>query len=63
MSKIRFLGRSDFNFTYGNIYQLIKIEQYEYSFDTWISNDSGNIVFIPYSSINTFNENWEVVNE
>lgn len=61
--KIKFIGKSDYNFTNGEIYQLIKIEQDDYYFNTWISNDNNKISFIPYATLDNFNENWEVVNE
>ena len=64
MSKIKFIGKSDRNFENGNVYILIKIrdkeDKYDY-FHTWISNNNKKIVYIPYSSIATFNNNWEVV--
>lgn len=62
MSKIKFIGESDYNFTNGEIYQLIKIE-HDIWFRAWIGNDRGDIVFIPYEDLDLFNENWEVVNE
>lgn len=61
--KIKFIGENDNNFTNGEIYNLIKIEQDNYYFNTWISNDRNKISFIPYATLNTFNKNWEVVNE
>lgn len=66
MSKIRFIGESDYNFTNGKIYQLIKIEDKQNNYDyfhSWISNDENKIMYIPYKNLATFNENWEVVNE
>ena len=64
MTKIKFIGESDYDFENGEIYQLIKIKDreklYAY-FHAWISNKHHKIVYIPYSSLETFNENWEVV--
>lgn len=61
--KIKFIGENDNNFTNGKIYKLIKIEQDDYYFNTWISNDDNKICFIPYATLDNFNENWEVINE
>lgn len=61
MNKIKFIGESGFGFTKGKIYNLIKIEQDDYYFNTWISNDSNKISFIPYATLDNFNENWEVI--
>ena len=70
MSKIKFLGESDENFTNGNIYQLVQMEDYfeifnsghiVQKFKTWITNNNNKLAYIPYSSIDTSNENWEFV--
>lgn len=61
--KIKFIGESDYDFTSGKIYKLIKIEQDDYYFNTWISNDDNKICFMPYIDLVAFNENWEVINK
>ena len=72
MSKIKFIGESNENFIEGNIYQLIKLEKicrYEFTFssnwlyEAYISNKNNTIVIIQYLGIETFNDNWEIVNE
>ena len=64
MNKIRFIGESDHNFIYGETYEIVKIN-YEkgYYFYTEIINKYHIARRIPYSSIYTFLENWEIVNE
>lgn len=64
MTKIRFIGKSDYDFENGEIYQLLNFEDKKFTygyFKTWISNKHNKIVYIPYSSLTTFNQNWEVV--
>lgn len=61
--KIKFTGKSDYNFTKNKIYQLVKCEHTFYQFKTLLSNNNGEIVYIPYSSIEAFNENWRIINE
>lgn len=61
MNKIRFIGESGFGFTNGKIYKLIKMEQDDYYFNTWISDDENKIKYIPYINLSVFNENWEVI--
>ena len=61
--KIKFKGKSDYNFKKGKTYQLVKFEIAFYQIKAYISNNDNEIVYIPYSSLDTFNCNWEVVNE
>lgn len=62
--KMRFIGETDENFTNNCIYEIIEISYKEnYWFSTYIINDSNKVRHIPYSSINTFLHNWEVVDE
>lgn len=61
MNKIKFIGESGFGFTKGKIYNLIKMEQDDYYFNTWISDDENKIKYIPYINLSVFNENWEVI--
>lgn len=61
--KIRFIGESDYNFTSGETYQLIKIDIGDFYTCAYISNNENKIKFVPYMSLDLFNENWEVVNE
>lgn len=63
MSKIKFIGESDYNFTKNKKYQLVKCEHTGYQFKTLLSNNDGEIVYIPYSSIEAFNMNWRIINE
>ena len=63
MSKIRFIGESDDNFTNRNEYKLINIQADNFYIITFISNNDNKIVFIPYDSLELFNKNWEVINE
>jgi len=62
--KMRFIGKTDENFTNGFEYEFLEINYEEGCyFKTYIINDYDNVRYIPYSSINTFLQNWEVVNE
>ena len=61
MSKIRFIGESDDNFTNRNEYKLINIQADNFYIITFISNNDNKIVFIPYDSLELFNKNWEVI--
>lgn len=63
MGRIIFVGKTDNNFTYEKVYQLIHIEISNRYINTFIANDSNKIVFIPYASLEAFNDNWEVINE
>jgi hypothetical protein len=60
--KIKFKGTSDFNFKKGNIYILVNLEIGEYV-NAYITNKCNEIIFIPYSNLDLFNDNWEIVKE
>ncbi|MEE3344294.1 MAG: hypothetical protein VZS44_09410 [Bacilli bacterium] len=60
--KIKFKGTSDFNFKKGNIYILVNLTIDKYV-NAYITNNNNEIVFIPYSSLYLFNDNWEIVKE
>ena len=62
MVKIKFCGESDLKFTKGKTYKLINFlgdVHYTYAF---ITNDCDEISLIAYEDIESFNMNWEVVN-
>jgi hypothetical protein len=74
--KIKFIGKTDNNFTNGNTYQLFAFKiaeeeicksifgtEYKYLYHVYISNNDNKIVIIPYVGMDNFNKNWEVVNE
>lgn len=64
MSEIRFIGKSDRNFTNGRTYQLINMFFNENGdIGVFISNNDKKIKYIPYTRLYLFNENWEVVND
>ena len=61
---VKFKGSSDYVFQYGKIYEVMKIidnTDLDWYFETYIKDAQGNIRYIPYSSKNTFLENWEVI--
>lgn len=60
--KIKFKGTSDFNFKKGNIYILVNLEIGEYV-NAYITNNDNVLFFIPYSNLDLFNYNWEIVKE
>lgn len=63
MLEVRFIGESDENFTNGKVYKIIKFDDdtpYYGKIDVWFINNYNKIVYIPYSTLNTFNENWVV---
>ena len=62
MIKIKFIGQTDDDFTNNEIYHLINFFgdiNYIYAF---ITNDNNEISCIPYRGVESFNDNWEVVN-
>lgn len=67
MQLIKFKGSSCDEFDYNGIYELFNVEDNtdldpEIGFyETWIKTNQNKIIRIPYSSINTFKENWEVI--
>ena len=61
---IRFKGSSCKEFDYNGIYELMAVgTDFDEYYTTYIKTNQNKIIRIPYSNINTFNENWEVVNE
>lgn len=62
MTEIEFLGQSDENFKAGDTYKLIEFgllrsdEIY-----IFVLNKHGEVVYIPYSTLGAFNENWRVI--
>lgn len=67
--KMRFIGKTNRDFTNGFEYEFLEVNYEKYNdernnyFNTYIINDYDNIRYVPYSSINTFLHNWEVVDE
>ena len=62
--KMRFIGQTNENFTNDLIYEILEINYRKGNyFNTLIINDYDKVRYIPYSSINTFLHNWEVVDE
>lgn len=69
MLKIKFIGQSDDNFENGNNYYLVNIQYTAYEsialksskILAFITNKFNKIVCIPYSKIQYFNDNWEVI--
>lgn len=63
---VKFIGNSDCCFKFGSIYEIMKIvdniDEIGF-FEAYIKTANGIILHIPYSSINTFLENWEVIDE
>lgn len=61
---VKFKGSSDYVFQYGHIYEVMKIidnTDIDEYFETYIKDALGHIIYTPYSSKNTFLENWEVI--
>lgn len=61
---VKFKGSSDYIFQYGCIYEVMKIidnTDVDGYFETYIKDTQGNIRYTPYSSQNTFLENWEAI--
>ena len=61
---VKFKWSSDDIFQYGKIYEVMKIidnTDIDEYFETYIKDAQGNIRYTPYSSKNTFLENWEVI--
>ena len=61
--KIKFIGKSDYNFTKNHTYQLVKIDIGDFIVSAYISDNENKIRYVPYMSLELFNDNWEVVNE
>lgn len=61
--KIRFIGTSDKEFTYGKEYKLLNIQINDDFAILWTVDDNNKITSIPYMSLTFLNENWEVVDE
>lgn len=61
MLKIKFIGNSDFDFKNDNIYTLVKFEETPMGVKTYITNNYKKIKYIYYTSLNAFNNNWEVI--
>lgn len=61
MAKIKFIGETDDDFTTGEIYELVNIDGDNYFVYAFLTNDNKGISCVPYHSLDTFNENWEVV--
>ena len=61
MNKIRFIGKSDEDFTYGKEYKLLNIQINDNFAILWTVDDNNKITSIPYISLTFLNENWEVI--
>ena len=61
---VKFIGEYGYQFEYGKVYEVMKIidnTDVDGYFEAYIKDKTGEIVYIPYSSKNTFLENWEVI--
>ena len=61
MTEVEFLGQSDENFKAGDKYKLIEFEWCPDIIYVFVSNKYGEIVYVPYSTLSAFNENWRVI--
>lgn len=63
--KFKFLGKKTLivdSFTPHKIYQLIQFEHYNGYLCAYFIDDNKEVICVPYKSMNTFNENWKVIN-